>query len=237
MRNIHVYKKELDYTYTLGAFATFELLKTRPEQVMQVFVHSAYKDIKSLHEICSEKHIVLMQNDQVFNRISQKENCFVIGQFSKYISRLSKARPHVVLVNPRDMGNLGTIIRTLTGLGINDLAIITPAADHWNPKAVRASMGALFRLEIEVFASFEEYRQRFMTHMIYPFMIDGEISLGMGNIPQVKHYSLVFGNEATGLPECFRDVGTSIQIPQSGMVDSFNLAVSVGIGAFMFANR
>ncbi|MCL2361568.1 MAG: TrmH family RNA methyltransferase [Defluviitaleaceae bacterium] len=235
MKDIQIYKNELDYSYVLGAYATFELLAVRPEQITQVFVHSAYKDIIQLQVLCNERSIALTQNDRVFKRLSQKENSFVIGQFSKYISRLSDTQPHVVLVNPNDMGNLGTIIRTLAGVGITNLAIITPGADYWNPKVVRASMGALFRLNIETFTSFDEYQHHFETHEIYPFMIDGDIELGPNNIPYSKKYSLVFGNEATGLPESFRRVGTSVQILQSNMIDSYNLAVSVGIGTFLFA--
>jgi len=237
MKDLQVYKKDLDYSYALGAFGTFELLASHPELITQVIVHSEYKDKNRLQAACNKTAVSLVQNDRIFKRLSQKENCLVIAQFLKYACQLSDTKPHVVLVNPSDMGNLGTIIRTLVGIGIVDLAIITPAADYWNPKVIRASMGAIFRLHIETFASFAEYQKRNSSHIIYPFMLDGDIQLGINSIKHGKPYSLVFGNEATGLPEHFRDLGLSVQIPQSDMVDSLNLAVSVGIGAFWFANN
>ncbi|MDR1629951.1 MAG: hypothetical protein LBS36_07040, partial [Oscillospiraceae bacterium] len=54
------------------------------------------------------------------------------------------------------------------------------------------------------------------------------------NIQKQPCYSLVFGNEATGLPPCFRNFGTSVKIPQSALVDSLNLSVAVGVGVYVF---
>jgi len=229
------YKRDLSYSYSLGIFTTIELLSTRPKQVENVYVHSEYKEVERLQALCAENSIEIKQDDKIFRRLSQKENSYVLGIFSKYACKLSNTKPHVVLINPSDMGNLGTIIRTLAGLYITNLAIITPAADYWNPKTIRASMGALFHLEIETFSSFAEYRKQYESHTIYPFMLDGEILLNLENCPKDERYSLVFGNEASGLDDSFRREGTSIQLPQSGITDSYNLAVSTGIGAFIFA--
>lgn len=229
------YKKDLSYSYSLGIYTTIELLSTHPKQVEKVFIHSEYKIVERLQDLCSKYSIKIEQDDKIFKRLSQKENSYVIGKFLKYDCKLSDKKPHVVLVNPSDMGNLGTIIRTLAGVNITNLAIIAPAADYWNPKAIRASMGALFHLEIEMFSSFAEYCGRYKSHAIYPFMLNGEMILSLENCPKDECYSLVFGNEAAGLDESFRQEGVSIQIPQSSMTDSYNLAVSTGIGAFIFA--
>jgi len=229
------YKKDFSYSYALGIFSTIELLNTRPKQVETVFIHSEYKEVERLQDLCHRHSIDIKQNDKIFNRVSQKENNYVLGLFSKYSCKLSDIKPHVVLVNPSDMGNIGTIVRTLASVNIINLAMITPAADYWNPKTIRASMGALFHHEIETFSSFAEYRNRYKSHEIYPFMLDGDVVLGLDNCPKNEKYSLVFGNEASGLDESFRKEGISIQIPQSDLTDSYNLAVSTGIGAFIFA--
>ena len=73
-----------------------------------------------------------------------------MGVFKKHESVLAMDRPHVVLVNPSDMGNLGTIIRTAVGFGLPDLAIIRPGAAICHPKTVRASMASLFRLNFSL---------------------------------------------------------------------------------------
>ena len=52
-----------------------------------------------------------------------------------------------------------------------------------------------------------------------------------------RKYALVFGNEATGLPDEFAQWGVSTLIPHSGKIDSLNLAIAAGIGMYAFKNR
>ncbi len=231
------YKKDAAYSYTLGAFPTYELIKSKPEQVIKVLVDTSFTDKDNLQKLCEERKIPLEYNDKLISKISDKENCYVAGVFHKYNCNLRNDRPHIVLVNPSNMGNLGTILRTAVGFGIYDIAIILPGADIYNPKTVRSSMGALFKLNFCHYQTFEEYRKHFMKHEIFTFMLNGENTLTLQECPKVSLYSLVFGNEATGLDDSFLKVGTSIFIPQSPDVDSLNLTIAVGIGAYVFTNN
>ncbi len=231
------YKKDSDYSYTLGAFPTYELIKAKPKQVRKVIVDTSFTDKEHLITLCEENKISFEFNNKLIAKISDKENCYVAGVFDKYTCKLRSDKPHIVLVNPSNMGNLGTILRTAVGFGIYDLAIILPGADIYNPKTVRSSMGALFRLNFDQFQSFSEYRNQFNQHEIFTFMLDGEKPLTLQDCPKAKLYSLVFGNEATGLDSSYLEVGTSIIIPQSPDVDSLNLTIAVGIGAYVFTNR
>lgn len=234
---IKPYKKEADYSYTLGAFPTYELIFTKPDKVRKVLVHSGYTDMEQLKAICAEKHIPLETNDKLISKISDKENCYVAGVFNKYQCELDSDKSHIVLVNPSNMGNLGTILRTAVGFGIYNIAIILPAADIFNPKTVRASMGAMFKLNFHQYDSFEEYRSQYQKHDVFTFMLNGEKTLRIQDCPKTKLFSLVFGNEASGLDDSFLKVGTSIMIPQTPDVDSLNLTIAVGIGAYMFTNQ
>lgn len=234
MEPIKPYKKGAEYSYTLGAFPTIELLKCHPECVKEVYIHSTFTDTATIEELCSRHKIPILSSDKTIARLSDKENCFVIGIFEKYEEELNSEKPHIVLVNPSNMGNLGTILRTATAMGIYDLAIITPAVDEFHPKTVRASMGALFRLRHQCFESFEEYRKKNPKHEVFCFMLTGERQLTVSDVPKPELFSLVFGNEATGLPDAFASYGQSIIIPQSKNVDSLNLTIAVGIGSYMF---
>lgn len=234
---IKPYKKDVDYSYTLGAFPTFELIGSRPDQVRKVLVDSGFTDQDKLGRLCEDNHIPMEFNDKLLTKLSDKENCYVAGVFSKYTCELETDKPHIVLVNPSNMGNLGTIIRTAVGFGIHNIAIITPAADIFHPKTVRSSMGALFKLNFHHYEDFEQYRSRFPQHEIFTFMLNGERTLNLRDCPKAELYSLVFGNEATGLDDSYLKVGTSIFIPQSPEVDSLNLTIAVGIGAYVFTNR
>ena len=231
------YKKEFDFSYACGAYAVIELLNARPEAVKAVYLHSKYTGSEDIAGLCEARGIPVVYNDRAFERVNKKENTFALGVFGKYSCELSPERPHVVLVNPGDMGNTGTIIRTMAGLNIPDLAVILPAADIFDPKTVRASMGALFRVRFRCFLSFEAYRGAFPSHQCFPFTPEGPLELGRDNCPRMPLFSLLFGNEASGLPDCCKAAGPGVRIPQSALVDSLNLSVAAGIGIFLFADR
>ena len=234
---IKTYKKDAEYSYTLGAFPTIELLKTRPEEVIEVYVHSTFTDTETIEALAKPYGIPVSVRDKQINKLSDKENCFVIGVFKKYKDILRKNQSHVVLVNPSNMGNMGTIIRTAIGFGIKNLAIISPGVDVFNPKTIRASMGALFRIKCQYFQSFEEYEQAYPEHEIFCFMLNAKRQLTVNNCPKPKLFSLVFGNEATGLDNSYLEKGTSIIIPQSEEVDSLNITIAAGVGMYLFTQQ
>lgn len=233
---IKPYKKDAFYSYTLGAFPTFELIQCRPETVIKVLIHSTFTEKESVEALCKKNGIPVEYNDKQISRLSDKENCFVVGIFEKYTNVLNPAKSHLVLVNPSNMGNLGTIIRTAVGFGIYDLAIITPCADLFNPKTVRSSMGSLFRLNVQMFPSYEEYEKQHSDHEAFCFLLNKDRTKTLAECKRPELFSLVFGNEATGLPKEFLEVGTSVMIPQSPDVDSLNLTIAVGIGLYSFTH-
>lgn len=228
------YKKSADYSYTLGAFPTIELIKSKTAKVQEVYVHSTFTDTENLRDLCRENHIPLRMGDRQIARLSDKENVFVVGVFEKYEQTLAPEKSQIVLVNPSNMGNLGTILRTAVGFGIYDIALIAPAADVFHPKVVRSSMGALFRLRHQYFDSFSAYRAQNAAHEVFTFMLNGKKQLTVTDCPKPRLFSLVFGNEAAGLDDSYLDAGTSVIIPQSPDVDSLNLTIAVGVGTFLF---
>lgn len=235
---IQRYKHDSSISWTLGATLTIELLKCRPNQVSRIFFNSKteYSDeIKNLRNLCHINNIPIETNDKVFNVLSQKGNCFVIGEFRKYKGCLSD-KSHIVLVNPSDMGNLGTILRTATGFGINNIAIIKPGTDCFDPKVVRASMGAIFHVEIEYFESIKEYCDKFPNHARYAFMLSSSAK-SLSEVKFKEPCSLVFGNEATGLPGDYTDFCEPVIIKHSSDIDSLNLSMAAGIAMFEFTRN
>lgn len=226
------YKKEDDITYALGATVVMEYLNNRPDLVAGVILHPKFSSedtIARIRKICSEKKIPLETEEKPFNILSQKENCFVIGVIRKVKGQISSGN-HVVLVNPSNAGNMGTIMRSCAGFGILDIAVIPPAVDHFDPKTVRASMGASARVNIEVFGTFEDYRKRFPDNNIYPFMLDGSTLLQDTEI--AEPFSLVFGNEATGLPFEYSKIGSPVRIEHTDNIDSLNLPIAASIALY-----
>ncbi|MBN2503919.1 MAG: TrmH family RNA methyltransferase [Bacilli bacterium] len=181
---------------------------------------------------CNELSVQFIENDKVFNRLSEKENCYAIGVFVKYENDLAPNNNHLVLVNPSNSGNMGTIIRTMLGFGCSDLAIIRPGGDVFDPKTIRASMGAVFNIRFSYFDDFSEYLDFSVKHHVYPFMLQAKTSLT--DIVPKTPYSLVFGNEATGLETEYLSHGTPLIIKHLSDIDSLNLPIAVGIALYQF---
>ena len=227
------YRKDDPVSYSLGITLTFELLRYKTEYVNKVYVHSAMKEgdtYDKLRTMCREAGIPIQQTDKIFHVLSQKENCYVIGEFRKFPGKLQKDASHIVLVNPSNAGNMGTIMRSALGFELNQMAIVRPAVDAFDPKVVRASMGAIFSTEFHYFDTFEEYQQQFGGRELYPFMLQAQITLP--EIHPSGTYSLIFGNEATGLPGEFLNIGTSVIIPHSNRIDSLNLPIAASIAMY-----
>ena len=227
------YRKESEVSYSLGITLTFELLKYKTEYVTRIFIHSGMKEgdtLERLKELSQAAGIEIVYTDKKFHVLSQKENCYVIGEFRKFSCNLSEKESHIVLVNPSNAGNMGTIMRSALGFGITQMAVIRPAVDAFEPKTVRASMGAVFSMDFAYYDRFEEYRKVFGERELYPFMLDAQMSLH--KIRPKGIFSLIFGNEATGLPAEFANIGTSVVIPHSERIDSLNLPIAASIAMY-----
>lgn len=232
------YDSELPYSYSPGVFPSLELMRVAPERALRLLLsEKAHGDgVDKLRALCRERGVREEIADKALKRVSGKENCFAALVFEKWQGELDPALPHVVLHHPMDEGNLGTIQRTLLGLGLKDIAVIRPAADVFDPKGVRATMGAVFSLRVKQYDDFADYRREFPAHALYPFMLDGAVTLEAA-VKQVKRpYALVFGNEGSGLPPAFAAMGRAVRIPHSGEIDSLNLSIAVGIGAYAFVH-
>jgi RNA methyltransferase, TrmH family len=231
------YEKDGPLSYCFGTTLTFELLLRAPNEAVRVFVSPKQKrdeTYEKLMALAKLNGVPVIENNEKIFRLSDKDNVMVIGEFKKFERTLDAKKNHVVLVNPSNMGNLGTIFRSCAAFNVGGLAIIRPAADAFDPRAVRSSMGALFSLPFAYFDSFEKYLQIAGERSFYPFMLKEKTSLNMAK--KKEPYSLIFGNEATGLDDSFLKVGTPLIIPQSSQVDSLNLDNAVSIALYAFCN-
>ena len=241
MPSLSPYKADLDYSYAPGAFPAMECLLRRPDCVRRVLVHSKAEGTEAaekLTRLAEKLHIRVEIADKALARLSGKENCFAAAVFGKFSDELRQGKPHVVLHHPSDSGNVGTILRTALGFGVEDVALIRPCVDVFNPRTVRASMGSLFSLRVRVYDSFDGYLAEHPGRALYPFMLDGSRSLPdvlSGDVP--ANWTLIFGNEGSGLPPEFARMGQPVRIPSNDRIDSLNLSVAAAIGIYGFARK
>ena len=237
----YLYKKTSKESYTIGVYTTIELLKARPESVIEVILSSKGERNKGIHkiiELCKKNKTPLKYNDNLVGKLTRSDNNYAVAIFKKYSADPTKHDNHLVLIKPSDMGNTGTIIRSMTAFNLTSLIIIKPAVDIFDPKTVRSSMGSLFGIKFRYFDSFEDYLKGFENlsrpRHLYGFDISGKKSLT--DIKFEKPYSLIFGNEGEGFVEKIKEQitksGELIKIPQNENIDSLNLSVAVGIALF-----
>ncbi|HNW86663.1 MAG TPA: TrmH family RNA methyltransferase [Candidatus Limiplasma sp.] len=230
------YSSDLPYSYAAGVFPSLQLMTCAPERAQRLLLseRAAGEGVDKLRAVCREHRVREEVADKALVRISGKQNCFAAVVFEKWQATLQADAPHVVLHHPMDEGNLGTILRTMLGFGLLDIAVIRPAADPFDPKVVRAAMGAIFSLRLKQYDSFDAYRAEYPGHALYPFMLDGSVRLEAAVQAVREPFALIFGNEGSGLPPEFATYGQAVRIPHSNAIDSLNLAVAAAIGAYGF---
>lgn len=134
----------------------------------------------------------------------------------------------LVLDGVQDPGNVGALARAALGLGASGLVALPGTAELQNPKALRGSMGALFRLPA-VTASTEELIgwARGAGVQLWTAAADGR---PIGQARRDGPVALVLGNEGAGVrPELVVAAARSVSVPLTGGVESLNVAVAAGI--------
>jgi TrmH family RNA methyltransferase len=138
----------------------------------------------------------------------------------------------IYLHEVQDPGNLGTILRTLAWFGNFRLLLSPNSVDPFNPKVVRASMGAIFHVPVELDVELKLLQQRFEK---FAFL---DMQGGKINSDKFANYECyLFGNEARGVPtetlSAFN--ADAFTITGSGTIDSLNLASAVNICVYQLS--
>jgi TrmH family RNA methyltransferase len=137
--------------------------------------------------------------------------------------------PIVVLAGIQDPGNLGTILRSAEAFGAGGVVCLPGTVSHWNPKAMRASAGSVFRLPLigvsasKCFDALREAGVRTLAAMAHEANPLGEHDLA-GPV------ALVIGAEGSGLDaKIAAQCDARITIPCPGPVESLNAAVAASV--------
>ena len=140
---------------------------------------------------------------------------------------VSSGRPLIILEGLQDPGNLGTILRTGEGAGIGGVFMDRQTADVYNPKAVRATMGSLFRVpHCRMESAAEAVRAcRSAGYRIYAAHLAGSVRY---TEPDYRcPCAFLIGNEGSGLTDATAALADqAVRIPMEGKVESLNAAIA-----------
>lgn len=133
----------------------------------------------------------------------------------------------------QDPGNLGTIIRTANAAGVEDLYLVN-CTDPYSPKAIRASMGGVFYVNIHC-GNLEEVESALGGVQILSADMDGENVFDF--IPAEK-FCLCVGNEGQGLSdEVISKSSNTVKIPMRDCCESLNVGISAAIAMYALKNN
>ena len=155
----------------------------------------------------------------------------IIGLVSKFNNEIDieNIKSVVILDGVSDPGNVGTIIRTAAGLGIDLVVLSNDSVDLYNPKVVRSTQGALFSMKIlkcDIKKLILDIKKNGIK--VFGTALDGSIELKKVSKPD--KFTIVLGNEAQGVKEEVLDLCDSkVKIEITDKVESLNVAIAGAI--------
>jgi TrmH family RNA methyltransferase len=143
----------------------------------------------------------------------------------------------IVLAGLQDPGNLGTILRSAEAFGATGVVCLPGTVNAWNPKAVRASAGSIFRVpllyagERDAITMLREAGVRMLTTTA-----QGAQPVDLADLAQPV--ALIIGNEGNGVaPDLAMKADRAVTIPCPGSVESLNAAVAASVMLYEAARQ
>lgn len=144
----------------------------------------------------------------------------------------------LLLDDLRDPGNLGTMIRTAEGAGMSGVILSRESVDLFNPKVVRATMGAILRMPYCYVENLPETVRLLKERGISVYGAAMEGSVLYDEPDYTTGAAVVIGNEARGISNAvFDELTGRIRIPMAGKLESLNAAVSAAVIMYEMARQ
>lgn len=141
-----------------------------------------------------------------------------------------RAKLFLVLESLQDPGNLGTIIRTGEGAGIDGIILNRTTADPYMPKAIRSTMGSAYRIPVAVAEDLTEVVSEMRNLGMGVFAAHLQGSENYCRKDYTKDTCFMIGNEANGLTDALTGMASGyIRIPMEGQVESLNAGIAAAL--------
>ena len=176
---------------------------------------------------------VFVITDEIASKISDTKNsqgvfciCKTLDKFSN-IDKINYNGIYIAMENIQTPDNLGAAARTAEALGLDGM-IISGGCDIYNPKALRASMGSLLRIDVYSVSDLPCFLANCNASGMNTYAaVPDSCALPVTQIDKSKGIICAVGNEGNGLTEKTISACTdSITIPMKGRAESLNAAAA-----------
>ena len=135
----------------------------------------------------------------------------------------------VVIEGVEKPGNLGAVLRTADGAGVDAVIAADPATDIFNPNAIRASLGTIFAVPL-VAATTTETIGWLAAHGVRAVGLIVDAPTDYTAVDLRGPLAVVLGSEAGGLSAAWHGgATTAIGIPMRGVADSLNVSIAAAV--------
>lgn len=154
----------------------------------------------------------------------------VVGVFRIPQPALPKQAARILILDAvSEPGNMGTILRSAGASGVDVVLLAPDCVDPYNPKVLRAGMGAHFRVPL-IEATWQDITVYCNNIAIYAAASDGDVIYS--DIDWTQRWALIIGNEAHGIGATASNLAQRIQIPMAQATESINASVATGVILF-----
>lgn len=214
-----------------------------PDRIVECYVTEAFLEkCDCRNRLCECSYEIV--SEEVFRKISDTQTpqgilCVVKQYHYRMEELLKKENPLIVLLEElQDPGNLGTILRTGEGAGIDGVIMSKKTVDIYNPKTIRATMGSIYRVPFLYTESLEQAILQLKEKKVrtYAAHLQGKEYY---DIQELKEgCAFLIGNEGNGLKKETADLADKyIKIPMLGKLESLNAAVAAAILMYEAASK
>ena len=192
-----------------------------------------------LYEIA--KHDCIYVSEKVFQTITEVTNpqgILAVVEKENGEEQISFDEDVIVVLDGiQDPGNLGTILRTIDSVNLKQVILSEQTADPYNPKVVRSTMGAIYRINMIRSKNIIESLKNMRKHKYDIVATSLQTDKNIYDIDYKKKV-IIIGNEANGVSrEVFDLANEKVKIPMLGKTESLNAAVATGIILYEYVRR
>ncbi len=240
------YRSESGLFFLEGLRIVIEALQQTKLVTQLILARDLLDNQKAVDEVAAAqlKGIpVLEVSAEVFRSISEKDGpqgLAAVGQ-QKWTDSSTLSNKFngvwVALYQIADPGNLGTILRTLDGMGGSGVILLDHCTDPYDPSAIRASMGTVFNQGL-IKMSTNEFVHWAKNHHIPLVGTSDAATVNYRSYAYSNNTVLVMGSEREGMPDDLKEsCDVVVSIPMMGSADSLNLGVATSIVLYEMAHK